>query len=113
MAGFSMTRNEYRRYLRTADYDKRVRQPALERAGGRCEECGRPSPRLQVHHNDYHQVNTAEELATVRAICPRCHLRAHKPTTISDRERCNRIAPSPGERRHTLVATRMKEVQDA
>lgn len=71
---FAMTRAEYRRYLRSADFDKRIRQPALKRAGGVCEDCGKPG-RLQVHHLDYFCVGTAEELANVRVVCGRCHLR--------------------------------------
>lgn len=75
--GFPMTDAEYRRYLRSVDFDERIRQPALARCRHRCEACGVVSNRLQAHHDDYFCVRTAEELERVRMLCARCHLRAH------------------------------------
>jgi 5-methylcytosine-specific restriction endonuclease McrA len=76
VTAWPMTRAEYRRYLRSADFRERVRKPALARAGGACENCGHPG-RLSVHHKTYFFVGTPMELASVEVICGRCHLKVH------------------------------------
>lgn len=75
MSGLPMTHADYLRYLRSTHYRTKVRAPALERAGGKCERCGRVG-RLQIHHRDYFRVGTSEEVHDVEALCGACHKRA-------------------------------------
>lgn len=55
---------------------RRLRAGVLGRAGGRCESCGAPGP-LAVHHLTYERLGR-ERLGDLRALCARCHTRAHR-----------------------------------
>jgi 5-methylcytosine-specific restriction endonuclease McrA len=76
VTAWPMTPREYRNYLRSADFRERIRKPALARAKGVCENCGREG-RLSIHHRTYYLVGTPMELASVEVICGRCHLKVH------------------------------------
>jgi 5-methylcytosine-specific restriction endonuclease McrA len=58
-----------------------AREIVLERAGGRCEECGRIPPptkdgrrALHIHHLSYPAIDTA---ANLRVLCSPCHRSNH------------------------------------
>ena len=59
----------------------RVRQTIWDRAGHRCEECGKASARgwvLQVHHLTYaHLGNEIEHLDDLKLLCVPCHSFEH------------------------------------
>ena len=69
---------DYKRYLRCKHWQN-LRQQVLNRAGGRCENCGyqpwRPG-QLQVHHRSYERIGH-EDLNDLIVLCPRCHMRLH------------------------------------
>jgi hypothetical protein len=62
-------------YLQSSGWKER-RQEALERAGRRCEDCGRASRRLEVRHLTYERWGHEAEF-DLRVRCPRCHARRH------------------------------------
>jgi hypothetical protein len=66
---------EYQRYLRSDGWKLR-RQPALDRAGGFCEDCGARS-RLEVHHLTYKRIGS-ERPKDLVAVCERCHGVRHR-----------------------------------
>ena len=56
---------------------ERTRQRALERAGRRCERCGRPG-RLEVHHKTALEDGGAPYAPdNLRVLCRDCHLAEH------------------------------------
>lgn len=73
-----MVNSDYKRYLRCRHWQK-LRQQVLNRAGGRCENCGyqpwKPGT-LQVHHRSYERVG-CESLDDLIALCPKCHMKIH------------------------------------
>ncbi|HAM02637.1 MAG TPA: hypothetical protein DCQ30_10515 [Acidimicrobiaceae bacterium] len=66
----------YRRYLHSPHWQLR-RRSALERANGRCRDCGRPTVSLEVHHLTYRRLGR-EHRKDLRALCPACHERRHR-----------------------------------
>jgi len=64
----------YNAYLETAHW-REIRRAVIERAGGRCEGCGRRAA-TQAHHLTYVHVGN-EFLWELRAVCDHCHTRAH------------------------------------
>jgi 5-methylcytosine-specific restriction endonuclease McrA len=66
---------KHRAYLRSSEWKAR-RKDALERAGGRCMDCG-TTKSLHVHHLTYKR--HGNELARdLRVLCSRCHRRRHR-----------------------------------
>ena len=53
-----------------------ARRFALERAGGRCEDCGNDESRLHAHHLHYDSFGF-ERPEDLRILCPSCHRKAH------------------------------------
>lgn len=75
---------------RTARW-KRARLAALERAGWRCESCGKAG-RLEVHHRQaVTDGGAVYDLANLEAVCRPCHFNRHG--------RPLRPWPSPAARR--------------
>lgn len=66
---------EYQQYLRSDGWKLR-RQPALDRAGGFCEDCGTRSS-LEVHHLTYKRKGN-ELPKDLVAVCDRCHGARHR-----------------------------------
>lgn len=68
----------YVRYLGSKEWRERC-APVLERAGGRCEDCGAPpaaGDTLEVHHLHYGTLY-AERPEDLAALCSGCHRRRH------------------------------------
>lgn len=61
----------YAEYLQTNHW-RRHRRQALERAGHRCQVCGREDVPLEVHHNRYDNL-FGEDPEDLIALCERCH----------------------------------------
>ena len=66
--------------------DSRVARQALERANGKCEECGNPAPfvrastgepYLEVHHETPLAAGGSDTMDNVVALCPNCHRKRH------------------------------------
>lgn len=55
------------------------RRAVLERAGGRCERCGKAG-RLHAHHIRPRSRGGKHELANGAALCPACHGSTHDHT---------------------------------
>jgi len=65
----------YKLYENSRDW-KHNRNEILERAGGKCERCGKPA--TIVHHKDYQNWALGEEeLLDLEAVCGHCHSSAH------------------------------------
>lgn len=82
-----MTKNAYKRYLRSQNWQK-LRFEVLKRSAGRCERCGyEPTRRgqLQIHHKAYDHVGN-ESLSDLIALCPRCHMEIHQITGKRNRK---------------------------
>jgi 5-methylcytosine-specific restriction protein A len=69
-------------FVRNADVVAEV----LERADGRCEQCGKPAPflrakdkrpYLEVHHKITLASGGDDTVANAVAVCPNCHREAH------------------------------------
>lgn len=43
-----------------------------KQAGHRCQDCGRPSPSLEVHHLNYERFGH-ERMSDLRVLCTPCH----------------------------------------
>jgi hypothetical protein len=67
----------HRRYLKSAAW-KQKRRAALDRAGHRCQDCGRRAHGLHVHHLTYKRWGR-EEARDLRVLCSKCHGRRHGP----------------------------------
>lgn len=65
----------HRAYLRSPEWRAR-RKAAIERAGGRCMDCG-STRNLHVHHLTYKRHGT-EFARDLRVLCSRCHRRRHR-----------------------------------
>ena len=66
---------KHRAYLRSPEWKAR-RRDALQRADGRCMDCG-TTKNLHVHHLTYKR--HGNELARdLRVLCSRCHRRRHR-----------------------------------
>lgn len=72
-----MNSREYREYLESPEW-RRLRDLAIERAGGRCQMCNVAPPRFHVHHRTYERLGH-ERVEDLTALCPRCHRRYHQP----------------------------------
>ena len=58
----------------------RLRRQVIERAGYRCERCGRIAPPYEVHHvND----RTDNRLEALVCWCKRCHVDHHRPEPVA------------------------------
>lgn len=70
--------DEYTQYIRSPQW-KQLRSKALQRANGRCEECGVSewSVTLEVHHCTYVRFKR-ESLDDLKVLCPACHEKADK-----------------------------------
>jgi 5-methylcytosine-specific restriction endonuclease McrA len=66
---------KHRAYLKSREWRAR-RRSALERAGGRCGECG-SERNLHVHHLTYKRHGN-ELQRDLRVLCARCHGRRHR-----------------------------------
>jgi 5-methylcytosine-specific restriction endonuclease McrA len=64
---------EYVRYLWSAAW-QRKRQETLERAGYKCERCGKAYKKLAVHHKTYANVRN-ERPEDLEVLCFACHAR--------------------------------------
>lgn len=64
----------------------RARRGALDRAGWRCEGCGRAG-RLEVHHKrPLQKGGAAYDPDNLAALCRECHIEAHRrPLTLRER----------------------------
>lgn len=71
----------YNAYLETAHW-RDIRRAVIERAGGKCEGCGR-RPATQAHHLTYTHVGN-EFLWELRAVCDSCHTRVHHQEDAAD-----------------------------
>jgi 5-methylcytosine-specific restriction endonuclease McrA len=71
-----MSRPNYRTYLKSPEWQAK-RAACIERAGGKCQLCGKPSDRLHAHHNTYAQLGSERD-ADLIALCRECHQRYHK-----------------------------------
>jgi 5-methylcytosine-specific restriction endonuclease McrA len=49
----------------------------LERARGRCEECGKLTG-LHAHHIKHRSSGRVDSTLSIRALCPPCHDQAHR-----------------------------------
>lgn len=65
---------DYREYLRSPEW-KQKRQQVIARAGNSCEQCGRASLNLEVHHLHYESLFD-EDLDDLEALCKTCHIAA-------------------------------------
>ena len=65
----------YREYLRSPEW-RRTRRFALDRAGYRCQLCGKAQRGLQVHHLTYQRLGF-EEPDDLVALCDDCHAAQH------------------------------------
>lgn len=71
-----MSYKTYGEYLTHPNY-KRVRQMAIDRSGGLCEQC-KQRPVTEVHHIQYPEWGTFEKDATyLLALCHECHCEVH------------------------------------
>jgi hypothetical protein len=64
----------YEEYINSAVWGEKCRR-VLDRAVGRCEGCGVPGMRLEVHHLTYEHLGD-ERLDELKALCPECHKKA-------------------------------------
>ena len=60
-------------YFQSTGWKER-REEILERAGGRCESCGRASRKLEVHHLTYERWGHEAD-GDLTVTCPECHAR--------------------------------------
>lgn len=77
--------SRFHRLLSSARWE-RVRRRELERAGWRCEACGRPGA-LEVHHKrPLHRGGAAFDPSNLTVLCRTCHISTHKrPLTPAER----------------------------
>jgi 5-methylcytosine-specific restriction endonuclease McrA len=68
-------KDEHRAYLNSLAW-RQTRREALNRAGGRCEDCG-STRKLHVHHLTYAR-HGREKPRDLRVLCSRCHRRRHR-----------------------------------
>jgi 5-methylcytosine-specific restriction endonuclease McrA len=68
----------YRQYIKS-DAWKAKRQAAIERAGGKCQLCGKSGVRLTVHHNSYNNLGN-EPPEDLIVLCWPCHDSHHQKT---------------------------------
>jgi len=66
---------EYAAYLRTPHW-KKLSAEMVEKAGGRCQKCGKEHKKLNVHHEHYYTLGR-ERPGDLTVLCPKCHLKAH------------------------------------
>ena len=65
------------RLLTQAQWNK-IRQPALDRAAGRCEVCGTETPRLLCHEQwRYDDAISVRTLTGIKAVCGPCNSVIH------------------------------------
>lgn len=64
----------YRTYIRSQKWRETARA-ARERAGHKCQLCGRTDERLEVHHNSYKRLGREkpDDLVCLCATCHRLH----------------------------------------
>lgn len=81
-------RNPEKRRIYGSRRWKRVRRVALDRAGWRCESCGKTG-RLEVHHVEPMWMSSAEPFdpAGLKVLCRPCHFASHgkhfgRPTVV-------------------------------
>lgn len=65
--------SEYQAYL-NSDKWRSKRRKVLQRAGYRCEICGKQA--TQVHHKTYERI-FCERLSDLQAVCGSCHMEIH------------------------------------
>ena len=61
---------------RTGRAWRRIRRAVLDRAGWRCERCGKAG-RLECHHIVPHAAGGGEEMSNLQALCRGCHFEQH------------------------------------
>ena len=63
-------------YLQS-DHWKKTRKTALQRADYKCQLCGRRNLKLNVHHNNYENLEH-EHMSDLIVLCDDCHTIHHK-----------------------------------
>ena len=68
----------YSDYLKTSHWEA-TRKDAIERAGHKCQLCGKDGGALNVHHNNYDHLwqETEQDLIV---LCRSCHSKYHNKT---------------------------------
>jgi hypothetical protein len=81
--GYGHLSPEYQAYMRSPQWD-RLKRLVWNRAGGRCERCGRLGGQLDVHHKTYEHFR-CERLNELELLCREpCH-------RLADAERQGRV----------------------
>ena len=62
---------------------ERQRRQAFDRAGHRCQRCGRAG-RLECHHRTPISQGGANELWNLEVMCRACHIDTHRPQEPPD-----------------------------
>ena len=71
---------------------QRVRREVLERAGWRCEGCGKLAGRFEIHHaTPIHKGGAAFDPGNLEALCLGCHADRHRPVMFADRPDWSRL----------------------
>lgn len=70
-------------YLQS-DAWKARRRSAIRNAGGRCQNCGKSYPSLEVHHKHYETLGS-EHRADLKVLCPLCHKKADQQRAYETR----------------------------
>ncbi len=69
--------SRFHKVLSSARWE-RVRRRELERAGWRCEKCGKAGA-LEVHHvRELHRGGAPFDLSNLQVLCRPCHLSQHR-----------------------------------
>ncbi|MDR0466803.1 MAG: HNH endonuclease [Deltaproteobacteria bacterium] len=60
-------------------FSEAVKKQALERAGGKCENCGKPvtMATCEAHHKQPEASGGPDTLSNCRILCPQCHDKIH------------------------------------
>lgn len=54
-----------------------IRKRVIERAGFRCEKCGRQSAYFHIDHITPRSKGGSNDLSNLRCLCPMCHAKRH------------------------------------
>jgi 5-methylcytosine-specific restriction endonuclease McrA len=77
----------YHQYIHS-DAWRAKRAEAIERAGHRCQLCGKPHGHLNAHHNTYENLGD-ERPEDLCVLCPKCHKNYHAGPTSAGTIRRN------------------------
>jgi hypothetical protein len=95
----------YARYMHSPRWQQN-RQPALDRAAGRCERCGVVCCALEVHHITYER-STNELPDDLLALCLSCHRAADRERRAAWREQLEKWRDEAEERRKDWIYFRV------